>query len=383
MLPAFMLAGWLLLIAYVVGALGISFLCSLLEAVLLSSAEPSLLRRRDKGDKGAERLLRFKQERLDDALSSILILNTIAHTIGAALAGAQAAQLWGNAMVGVFSAVLTLLVLVLSEIIPKTLGTVYAERLTNMAGRTIVVFTRVLAPVLALTRLLTRRVNDDDRNTISQRDVAALITAAARQGALKKDISEALSNLLRFEQIRVEDIMTPRTVAWMLPSDATIGDLVRDPMSQTFSRVPIFEGTRDHIVGYVLVREPLAAAAKGAPLDKPIRRYLRRIRFISERVTVGRALRSFLEWRVPLAMVGDEYGGVAGLVTIEDAIETILGQEILDELDRVGDLRALAAEARDRRMRAFESGRPRQEGTTLTRTDSIPPAPQLPSETAK
>jgi CBS domain containing-hemolysin-like protein len=356
-----------LLVVYVAGALSVSFVCSILEATLLSARVPELLERRQRGDRGAALLLELKHERIDDAISAILTLNTIAHTIGAALAGAQAARAWGDAAVGIFSGVLTLLVLVLTEIIPKTVGTAHSSRLVGVVARITNLLTKVLAPVLFLTRALTRLLTSKEPvHAVSARELAALVTLGSEQGTLSLDLSRALGNLLRFDEIRVSDIMTPRTVSFMMPAEATIADLLAET-ERSFSRVPLFEETPDNVVGYVLVREPIGDVARGlSPPTTPLRKYLRPARHVLERMPLGELLRGFLSARDPIAIAVDEFGGVAGLVTLEDALETILGQEIQDELDNVADLRQLAIGLRARRL---ERVQPKVEGAV-----SPPPA---------
>ena len=341
----------ILLTVYVCLALGTSFLCSILEAALLSTREVTLTRRTEEGDAGAKRLLKIKRERIDDAISAILTLNTIAHTVGSTMAGAQAAIVFGDQWVGVFSGVLTFLVLVVTEIIPKTLGTVYAERLTGFVGSTISALMIGLKPVLFFTRLLTGLFTKQGHETrVSRREVAALVGMARRQGSIREDLTLALGNLLRFDEVRVSDIMTPRTVTWMLPSDATVEDLLAEREHAVFSRLPLFEDERDHVKGYVLVREVLAHAARTGDLKRELREHIRPIKVVPETINVSRLLEQLLEWREHAAVVVDEFGGMEGLVTLEDVLETLLGKEILDELDTVADLRELAVELRDRRM---------------------------------
>lgn len=344
-----------LLVVYVASALLASFLCSILEAAMLSVRDLELLQRADGGDAGAARLLAIKRDRIDDAISAILTVNTVAHTVGATLAGAQASIVFGDAWIGVFSAVLTLLVLVVTEIIPKTLGTVHASRLVGFVGLTTALMMKVATPLLLVTRLLTRMLTRDKKeDTVSHREVAALVSVATRQGALKKEISTALSNLLRFDEVRVQDIMTPRTVLAMQRVDATVEDLLRDESRGLFSRVPLYEDTPDQVRGYVIVRQVLAEAARSEDRSTPLRDFMRPVKFVPATQKLTELLHHLIEWREHMALVVDEFGGVSGIVTLEDAVETILGREILDELDTVADLRALATELRDRRMKRNE-----------------------------
>ena len=344
----------LLLVLYVSIALGTSFLCSVLEAALLSIRQVELQRRSDEGEAAARRLLVIKRDRIDDAISSILTLNTIAHTVGATLAGAQAAIVFGDPYVGVFSGVLTFLVLILTEIIPKTIGTVYASRLVGFVGLTISLLMKGLGFVLFFTRLITRAFTGGGghEQRVSRRELAALVSMAQRQGTMKNEVTTALSNLLRFDDIRVSDVMTPRTVLWMLPVEATVDDLLeaegRGP--GLFSRLPLYQGTPDQVEGYVLVREVLSAAVRAEDRKLPLKKHMRPLPAVPEVSTVRHLLEQLLERREQIALVVDEFGGCAGLVTLEDLLETLLGREILDELDTVADLRKLATELRDRRL---------------------------------
>ncbi len=340
-----------LLLLYVGGALAISFLCSVLEAALLSTPTYELLARKEKGDRAAARLHQLKEERVDDAISAILTLNTIAHTIGATMAGAQAAIVFGDEMVGVFSGVLTFLVLVLTEIIPKTIGTVYASRLVPFVSVTLRLLVAALAPILAVSRALTGLLTKGHHRKVSRGDVRAIVGMAVKAGTLGGKESEVLSNVLHLEQIQVEDVMTPRTVACMAPVDGTAGDLVNDTRLAEFSRVPLHGANRDEVLGYVLCREVTTAAAAEGSLDLPLRRFLHEVHVLPETSSLRSALDQMLQRKEGLTIVVDEFGGVSGIVTMEDILETILGTEIMDETDRVADLRKSAAELRDRRLR--------------------------------
>jgi CBS domain containing-hemolysin-like protein len=339
-----------LLLTFVLFALGVSFLCSLLEASLLSARISNLAEQSAQGSRGAALLLRLKQTRIDDAISAILILNTLANTLGATMAGAQAAHVFGSAWIGVFSGVLTFLILVFSEIIPKTLGAVYARSLSGFVGYVLTALTRVMAPVLVLSRGLTRLLARDSSQPYSRAELAAVIDTASSDGTLTDDERTFFSNLLRFDNVRVEDVMTPRTVMFMMRVDDTVGDLLGERRAQPFSRIPLYREHRDEVVGYVLHRDVLAAAARGCDRSRRLDTFLRKIWFVPEMVTVGAALQKFLSRSEPIAMVADERGGVAGLLTLEDLTETILGTEIVDESDQVVDLRQAAAEYRDRRL---------------------------------
>jgi len=333
-------------------ALAISFVCSLFEAVLLSGSIGELEDRRSKGNLGAGVLLKLKQKRINDAITAILTLNTIAHTAGTSFAGAQAAKVLGNDewTIGIFSISLVIVVLVGTEIIPKTLGTVYSSKLSGITGRGIHFMILMVSPLLAFTRLITGALESSEKQSVSRGELAAMVAIAAKEGTLHADDSRLVSNALRYHQIKVEDVMTPRTVIIMVPADTPIQALIHDDRLRVFSRIPVYEGTRDNVVGYILLREVLAAVARGVSTKVLVSSFARKVAIIPEGASLDRALRRLTESREHMAIVGDEFGGLAGLVTLEDLMETLLGIEILDESDRVADLRAEAALLRERRL---------------------------------
>ncbi len=354
-----------LLLFIVVAALGVSGLCSILEASLLSSSVVELSQRKAKGDAGAGRLLHIKEHEIDDAISAILTYNTIAHTVGAALSGAQAAVVFGDAWVGVFSGVLTLLILVFTEIIPKTVGTVHAGRLAGFSGR--VISWMVKPPMkwlLYLTRSLTKLVASEGKRGTTRGDVVAMVEIAAREGALASDESEFVSNLLRFKEIQVRDVMTPRTVMAMCQRDQSVGQALDLPEIRAFSRLPVFTETRDDVVGYVLTRQLLEASRDEGGAERPLADFLRPVAMIREEMPLANAMKDLVRRREQLAVVIDELGVLSGLVSLEDIFETALGEEIVDEIDQVEDLRKKALELRDKRLSQFRDrwpGTPEEE----------------------
>jgi len=340
----------ILLLVYVGFALGISFVCSLLEATLLSARIVSLRVMADAGNRGAAKLCELKQNRIDDAISAILTLNTVANTLGATLAGAQAAHYFGSRWVGVFSGVLTFLILIVSEIIPKTLGVVYSRPLSAIVGHVLQALTVAMTPVLLLSRAITRALTRGRKLTVSRGELSAFIEAATRDGTISDEEARLFANLLRFNDVQVEDVMTPRTVTVMLHADATIDELLGRPEADAFSRIPLYKDSRDNVVGYVLQRDVLQAVARDGRRSRALSEFMRPISFVPELAKVGVALQAMLARREPLAMATDEYGGVAGLVTLEDITETILGAEIVDESDRVVDMRDAAMRLREIRL---------------------------------
>jgi CBS domain containing-hemolysin-like protein len=329
-------------------ALGVSFLCSILEAALLSVRTTELVERAGREERGARMLLDLKQNQLDDSISSILILNTIAHTIGAAVAGAQAAVLFGEAWLGVFSAVLTLLVLVLTEIIPKTFGAARASQLVPFVAITLTILLKLLLPLLLFTRVITRFIGKSDHTQISRGEVAAMVESAAEEGLLESHESQIVGNVLQMGSVPIQAVMTPRPVVFKVAAETSINDLA-EADDVIFTRVPIFEGGEENIIGYVRVPDVLLRAYKGEG-DVPVRELLRPLPSFEATETVGDTLRALMRAGQHIALVRGEFGGMAGLVTLEDLIETLLGAEIVDESDHVADLRQLAIEMRDKRL---------------------------------
>lgn len=339
---------------------GISFLCSLLEAALLSSSPAALDERRE--EKGVKRLLLFKTERIDDALSAILTFNTVANTFGAVMVGAEAERWarqafdpdWASTAAGAVAVVLTLSILAFAEIIPKTLGAVYSRQLAGFVGHMLFALTRLLAPVLILTRTITRLLTRGGTDSMSRGEVAAFLTMATQSGALEAHESDLYQNLMRFGSIKVRDVMTPRTVAVMVEANMTLGEFLDSRETKSFSRIPVYEETRDEVTGYALQTDVLRAAVQGVDRSKSIREFTRPACFLPDVVNIADALRFFVSRREPLALVTDERGSLVGLLTREDVVETILGEEILDESDKIVDLRQVAIKMRDQRIRELE-----------------------------
>lgn len=342
-----------LLLAFIAVALGFSFLCSLLEAVLLS-VTPAYLARLSKDDHpAAPRLVRLKGS-VDRSLAAILSLNTIAHTVGAAGAGAQAQAIWGSGVLAVTSAVLTLLILVLSEIIPKTLGALYWHRLAPWASRALPIVIAAMYPLVILSELLTNliRRRRPPPEPLDREEIAAVTEQAAARGLFGESESRILRNLFRFSELRVSDVMTPRIVVHSFSDETPVEALLEDPRAMRFSRVPVWHDDHDDVVGYVLKDEVLLTAARQS-LATPLGDLKRDIVVVPAGLSLTRAFEQMLDHREQIALAVDEFGGVSGIVTMEDVVETLLGLEIVDEMDGTADMRELARRhwrARARRL---------------------------------
>ena len=340
-----------LLLAFVLFALSVSFFCSLLEAALFSAGPGMLVDKQAGGSRGAGLLLEMKEKRIDDAISAILILNTLANTLGATMAGAQAARIFGSGAVGIFSAILTFLILIFSEIIPKTLGALYATQLAGLVGYVLVGLTWVMSPALRLSRMLTRVLAPAQPSQLSKGELEAWIATAAREGALGATQTRLLESLMRFDDVRVADVMTPRPMVMMMPSDATVADLLATPEAEPFSRIPLYTRDKvDDVVGYLLQRDLLKEVASGEGRGRPLSDFRRPVFFIPGFLRAGAGLAQLLDRREALAIVVDEHGAIEGVITLEDLTETLIGAEIVDESDRVVDLRQAALKYRDLRL---------------------------------
>lgn len=342
-----------LLVVFVAIALLVSFLCSVMEAVLLSTT-PGYIGAKEQEDPQTGKRLRELRENIDKPLAAILSLNTIAHTVGAAGAGAQAAVVFGDAALGVFSAVLTLAILVLSEIIPKTLGAVYWKGLAPWNARLLGVLMVLLWPLVKMSEGLTYLLARGKKGaSISRAEIAALAQEGERAGVVVGQESRILKNLFGLRALGVRDIMTPATVVFALHAQETVAETVAAHPKLRFSRVPLHDEKRDHIVGVVLKDEILQAAAAdrhGQALGELRREAL----FVDESLALPELFERFLEEHQQFAVAVDEFGGLAGVVTMEDLVETLLGAEIVDEADDVRDMQELAR--RQWRKRAEKLG---------------------------
>lgn len=340
----------LLLIIYVLVALGFSFFCSVAEAVLLSVTLPYIALLKAEKRPAAALLLQLKKD-INKPLVAILTLNTIAHTVGAAGAGAQAAEVFGSAAVGIASAVLTLLILVVSEIIPKTLGAHYWRKLAPMTAWSLKGLVWVLWPVVWLTELLTRSlIGGKHRSTVNRVELLALAELGRQEGTLAVKESVIMQNVLRLRETSVEAAMTPRPVVFAVPAALTVAAYFEQYKKKPFSRIPVYDAERENVVGFVLRDDLLLARAKGQ-LQSVVGDYRREIPKIPEQADLSRAFDRFLKERVHIMLVVDEYGGFAGILTLEDVLETLLGIEIVDEFDTSEDMQLLARQLWEKRAR--------------------------------
>jgi CBS domain containing-hemolysin-like protein len=342
-----------LLIVYVLLAFVFSFLCSVAEAVLLSITPSYIEGQKEKRPKRAALLKRLKQDNVDRSLAAILTLNTIAHTVGAIGAGAKATVVFGSAWFGLFSAVMTLMILFVSEIVPKTIGAVYWSKLVGPTALYVNTLIVGLYPIVWVSERLTKFISRGKTMHIFSRDeFIAMTSVAVKTGQIHSNESRVIQNLLRFKSLKVTDIMTPRIVISALAEDMKISDSLKQITQTPFSRLPLYSTHIDDITGFVLKEDVLIFTAQKRDDDK-LKVLKREIIAIPMSVSLPALFERFLKDRQHIAIVVNEYGGTAGLVTLEDLIETIMDMEIMDETDDVEDMRALARKQWVERARAM------------------------------
>ena len=343
----------LLLIVYVLLALVVSFLCSVAESVLLSITPSYIEGQKERRPKHAAFLKQLRQDNVDRSLAAILTLNTIAHTVGAIGAGAKATIVFGSAWFGLFSAVMTLLILFLSEIVPKTLGAVYWPKLVGPISYFVNTLIVVLYPIVWISERLTMFISHGKNIHLFSRDeFIAMAQVGVDSGHIRNNESRIIRNIFRFESLKVDDIMTPRSVISALPEDMKIIDSLKQIIKTPFSRLPLYTTYIDDITGFVLKEDVLINAAQKRG-DEKLKTLKREILAVPESVSLTTLLEQILKDRQHIAIVVNEHGGTDGLVTLEDLIETLLGMEIMDEKDDVEDLRALARKQWKERAKAM------------------------------
>ncbi len=331
------------LIVVVTLTLMVSALCSLFEAVLFSTRLSGLEAARESGRRSSRltnRMIAMKRH-VSAPIAAILILNTVANTAGATIAGMYCAEILGHDYILVFSAGLTLGILFISEIIPKTYGAVHWRGLWPFTVWPIYVIRVVLTPFVWLTQHLTHLITHGQPTPVAtEEEILAMMNLSASEGQITREENRMVQNIINMEDKRARDIMTPRTVMSIMDASLPLADALKVASDAGFSRFPVFEGDPENITGYVLLRDLYAAAAENP--DQNLLSALKPIDFVPETANCLTLLNNFLKHRRHIAMVTDEYGGVAGLLTLEDLIETVLGSEIVDETDRATDLQALA-----------------------------------------
>ncbi|MCB1230382.1 MAG: HlyC/CorC family transporter [Verrucomicrobiae bacterium] len=342
---------WLLVYLFV--ALVFSFLCSVAEAVLLSVNRAYIDTLKAHGSKAGEILERFKAKP-DEPLSAILTLNTVAHTVGAAGVGYEAAELFGQKWLGVSSFVMTLLILIGSEIIPKTIGATHWRKLAPITTQGIRFLVWVLKPFIRILQHFTEGLaGHGGANDQSRAEIESIISRASQSGTLSEEESNVLRNLFELRRIPVKEIMTPRVVVFSLPLSTSVETYRMEYVGNGFARIPVYGAQPDEVCGFVLRADLLAAANTEVTLEV----FRRDLPVVTESLPVSALYTELIGGREHIALVVNEYGDYTGIATLEDVIETLLGTEIVDELDNATDMRrvAMIQARRARREAASES----------------------------
>ncbi|WZL89652.1 CNNM domain-containing protein [Salinimicrobium sp. 3283s] len=342
-----------LLLTYLFIALFTSFICSIAEAALLSTPVSYVKAKIEMGSRTAKNFLSLKED-VDRPLSAILSLNTVAHTVGAAGVGAQATVVFGEAYFGIVSAVLTILILILTEIIPKTLGANFSKELMGITTKVIRLMIVITYPLVIMSLFLTRFLSRKEKElTTSREEISALASIGTEEGIFADKENKIIQNLIRLKTIRISEIMTPRIVVVLANEEMTLQEFLVNKEFLHFSRIPVYSESRENVTGYVfreMVFEKLAEDQFHLKL-KDIRR---NISTFTETDTLFRVWEELLHKKEQISLVVDEYGGIDGIVTLEDIIETLLGFEIVDEKDRVEDMQQYAMERWKARQKKYQ-----------------------------
>lgn len=349
-----------LLLFYAFISIFFSFLCSILESAFLSFT-PSYLQAKIKEGKGyAMTLSKYKQD-VDKPLIAILTINTIAHTVGAILVGVQAEKVYGSGgnMVGIVSTIMTLAILILSEIIPKTIGATYWKSLGNFTAKTLqaLIFPLKYTGILWLLLLTTKAIGKSTHgSTLNREEFMAITDVAEEEGLFEGKETTVIKNLLVFEKVKARDVMTPFSVAVIEDEDTAIQEFYERNPNLRFSRIPIYENTPNQITGFIL-KDDLLEEMLNEKGPEPLKILKRDVHITSEDKAIPELFDQFIKERNHLAIVVDQYGNTVGLVTMEDILETLLGLEIMDESDNVQDMQILARQNWEKRSKKIRAQR--------------------------
>ena len=333
----------ILLIFYLFLALFVSFLCSIMESVLLTTTISFLKVKEESGNKAASIFIRLKND-IEKPLSAILSLNTVAHTIGAAGVGAQAVKIFGDMYFGIISAILTLLILVFSEIIPKTIGARYWRRLALVSGMIINIMVIITFPLVIMTNYITKLFSGKIENPpMSREEISAMANIGTEEGVLEEKENKIIQNLVRLKAVKISEIMTPRVVVTLADETMPLEEFLKKKEFLYYSRIPIYSKNIENITGYVF-RQTVFEKLAEKKTNLKLRDIYREIVVVHEFQSLMSLWETLLLKKEHVALIVDEYGGMAGIVTMEDIIETILGLEIVDERDRIMDMQQYARE---------------------------------------
>ncbi|MBH83794.1 MAG: hemolysin [Flavobacteriales bacterium] len=325
---------------YLFIALFVSFVCSLAESVLLSVPQSYLATIKDKYP-WADSFLSYKQK-IDKPLSAILALNTVAHTIGAAGVGAEASKIFGRPSLGIVSAILTLLILILSEIIPKTLGALYCKNLSKLTFYSIKFMMILTYPLVIISIGITQLFAKKNNQIISREEFSAMANLGYNEGVFSKDENRIIQNILNLKKIKVSEILTPRVVVVSANENLSIVDFKSQKKYLNFSRIPLFSDQNEKITGYILLQDVLKNNTDNKNVQTRLSEFKRDILTVPNTINLFVLFNRLIEKKEHISIVVDEYGGLDGIITMEDVIETFLGLEIMDESDQVIDMQKYA-----------------------------------------
>lgn len=349
-----------LLIGFFLLSILFSFLCSIWEAVLLSIT-PSYIRRKEEEDPATGELIKKLKADIDKPLSAILTLNTIAHTVGAIGVGAQAGALFGENYFDIFglhltyesliATLMTLAILFLSEIIPKTIGANNWRNLAPFTARALNILLKMLMPFVWLSNKLTKLLKKDkERSVFSRQDFAAMVEVVSESGEIEEGDYNLIKNVLQFDDLTAKDVMTPRRVMVMAEQDKTLQEFYENYKPFVFSRIPLYDDTRDQVTGVLLKDQLLESLVEGKG-EEPLKSIAREVTRLGQDTSLRKVFETLNEKKSHLGLVTDVYGTVVGLVTLEDVIETLFGLEIMDETDTIDDLQKYARQKWEERAK--------------------------------
>ena len=331
---------------------GISFLCSILESVLMSTPLSYIIMREEEGYRPAGKFKNYKTD-IDRPIAAILAMNTIANTFGASLVGVLTARAFGSAFVGWMSALTTLLILVCSEIIPKTIGTSNYKNLMGFTTRGISFLLVVMFPLVELIRYISSRfTKDDDEASISREEVSAMANVGEEEGVIDRSENKVIQNIIKLDNVKAYEAMTPRVVCSVAPESMTLKEYFEDDAFEHHSRIPVYSESPEYITGYILRDDALEDLAEDK-FTKTLHDIRRDISFFNEEASLADIWETLLKNKEQIALIIDDYGCFEGVLTLEDIIETIFGLEIMDEMDEVSDMQEFAKERWKKRQKRY------------------------------
>lgn len=339
------------LLLYLFLAIFVSFVCSVLEATLMSTTLSYINLREEEGYKPALLMKKFKLE-TERPLAAILSLNTIANTVGAAGVGQQATEVFGSEWFGLCSGVMTVIILLVGEIVPKTVGTTYWKRLMGVAAHAIQVLIVLMWPIVKLIELVSRLFPEQDEATVSREEVIAMANVGEEEGVIEEDENKMIRNLMRLNEVKAYEVMTPRVVAAIAPENMTLKDYYDSDRYDHFSRIPVYAESQEFITGYVLRDDALEELTEDQ-FQKTLGEIKRPLLYFNEEANMGDIFDRMLQEKSQIGVVIDEYGCFQGVLTFEDVIETIFGFEIIDEMDVVTDMQQYARERWQQRQKKY------------------------------